>query len=80
MDGMLLPMNFRKTAIALQPTPNIRAGVPSSEEELHSDPNKRLPPGRFPMDHKATGTGDKNTFARFTKSRHPPVTEILALG
>nr|VFJ53425.1 MAG: hypothetical protein BECKDK2373C_GA0170839_103935 [Candidatus Kentron sp. DK] len=29
-------MNFRKTAIALQPTPNIRAAVSSSEEELHN--------------------------------------------
>nr|VFJ56358.1 MAG: hypothetical protein BECKDK2373C_GA0170839_10538 [Candidatus Kentron sp. DK] len=33
---MLLPMNFRKTAIALQPTPNIRAIVLSVEEELDS--------------------------------------------
>nr|VFJ62286.1 MAG: hypothetical protein BECKDK2373B_GA0170837_11092 [Candidatus Kentron sp. DK] len=33
---MLLPMNFRKTAIALQPTPNIRAIVSSVEEELHN--------------------------------------------
>ena len=35
MDGMLLPMNFRKTEIALQPNPNIRAVVSIVEEELH---------------------------------------------
>nr|VFJ54489.1 MAG: hypothetical protein BECKDK2373C_GA0170839_104326 [Candidatus Kentron sp. DK] len=35
-DGMLLPINFRETAIALQSNPNIRAIVSSVEEELRS--------------------------------------------
>ena len=36
-DGMLLPMNFRETAIALQSNPNIRACVSIVEEELHKE-------------------------------------------
>nr|VFJ60127.1 MAG: hypothetical protein BECKDK2373C_GA0170839_107811 [Candidatus Kentron sp. DK] len=36
MDGMLLPINFRETAIALQSNQNIRAAVSIVEEELHS--------------------------------------------
>nr|VFJ69392.1 MAG: hypothetical protein BECKDK2373C_GA0170839_12163 [Candidatus Kentron sp. DK] len=32
---MLLPINLRETAIALQSNQNIRAAVSSSEEELH---------------------------------------------
>nr|VFJ45046.1 MAG: hypothetical protein BECKDK2373C_GA0170839_10102 [Candidatus Kentron sp. DK] len=35
-DAMLLPMNFRETAIALQSNPNIRACVSIVEEELHT--------------------------------------------
>nr|VFJ66217.1 MAG: hypothetical protein BECKDK2373C_GA0170839_11447 [Candidatus Kentron sp. DK] len=35
-DGMLLPINFRETAIALQSNPNIRAAVSSVAEGLHS--------------------------------------------
>nr|VFJ42697.1 MAG: hypothetical protein BECKDK2373C_GA0170839_10024 [Candidatus Kentron sp. DK] len=35
-DGMLLPINFRETAIALQSNPNIRAAVSSVEEALHN--------------------------------------------
>ena len=37
-DGMLLPINFRETAIALQSNPNIRAIVSSVTEELHNKP------------------------------------------
>nr|VFJ63426.1 MAG: hypothetical protein BECKDK2373B_GA0170837_11261 [Candidatus Kentron sp. DK] len=35
-DGMLLPINYRETAIALQSNPNIRADMSSYEEELHN--------------------------------------------
>nr|VFJ60229.1 MAG: hypothetical protein BECKDK2373C_GA0170839_107912 [Candidatus Kentron sp. DK] len=34
-DGMLLPINFRETAIALQSNPNIRAAVSIVAEEFH---------------------------------------------
>ena len=35
-DGMLLPINFRETAIVPQSNPNIRAAVSIAAEELHN--------------------------------------------
>ena len=70
MDGMLLPMNFRETAIALQSNLNIRAAVPSVGEELPSTADPKSAGSHFPRGIPAFGRLRQCAFDVSVKLNH----------